>query len=159
MESSDDAIVSKTLDGLVQSWNAAAERLFGYTAEEMIGRPILTLIPPELHHQETEILRTLRAGGRIEHYETERVTKDGRRIDVSLTVSPVRDRTGQIIGAAKIVRDISAAKRSEALLIEEARALDMLNRVGQTVAAELDLERSVQVVTDAATELSGAAFG
>ncbi len=159
VESSDDAIISKTLDGLVQSWNAAAERLFGYTAEEMIGRPIITLIPPELHHQEAEILQTLREGRRIEHYETERIAKDGRRIDVSLTVSPVRDQTGKVIGAAKIVRDISATKRSEALLLEEARALDMLNRVGQTVAAELDLDRSVQVVTDAATELSGAAFG
>ena len=159
VESSGDAIVSKTLDGRVQSWNAAAERLFGYTAAEMIGRPILMLIPPELHHQEAEILQTLREGRRIERYETERVAKDGRRIDVSLTVSPVRDRTGKIIGAAKIVRDISAAKRSEALLLDEARALDMLNRVGQTVAAELDLDRAVQVVTDAATQLSGAAFG
>jgi len=159
VESSDDAIISKSLDGRVRSWNAAAERLFGHPAEEMIGQSILRIIPAELHDEEQEILRTLRDGGRIDHYQTVRVAKDGRRIDVSLTVSPVRDASGRVVGAAKIARDITAGKQTEALLREEARTLDLLHQVGKTVSAELDIDRAVQVVTDAATELSGAAFG
>ena len=109
--SSHDAIVSKTLEGIVTTWNAGAERMFGYTAEEMIGQPILRLIPPELHEEETRILQGLKAGERIEHYETVRLTKEGRRIPVSLTISPVRDSTGRIVGASKIARDISEQKR------------------------------------------------
>ncbi|NJO12208.1 MAG: PAS domain S-box protein [Gammaproteobacteria bacterium] len=159
VENSDDAIISKTLDGRVQSWNSAAERLFGYSAAQMIGQPITVIIPPELHHHELAILDTLRRGERVDHYETVRVAKDGRRLQVSLTVSPLRDATGQIIGAAKILRDISAGKLAEKRLREEARALSLLYGVGRTVAAELDLDRAVQVVTDTATELSGAAFG
>src|SRR3954465_15153521 len=111
VESSDDAIVSKTLEGIVTTWNAGAERMFGYTAEEMIGQPILLLIPPERHPEETGILRQLKAGERIEHYETVRVTKAGRRFPVSLTISPIRDAKGKIVGASKIARDISERKR------------------------------------------------
>jgi PAS domain S-box-containing protein/excisionase family DNA binding protein len=112
--SSADAIVSKTLDGIVTSWNASAEHMFGYTAEEMIGQPILRLIPPERQHEEDFILARLRAGERVEHFETVRVTKDGRRLDVSLTISPVHGRAGGIIGASKIARDITAQKQLEA---------------------------------------------
>ena len=121
VESSDDAIVSKTLDGQVTSWNAGAERLFGYSAEEMIGRSITTIIPAELGYEEQIILRELRAGRRIDHYETQRVTKDGRRVEVSLTVSPVFDADGAVIGVSKIARDIGDRKRYERGLIEADR--------------------------------------
>jgi PAS domain S-box-containing protein len=157
--SSEDAIASKSLEGIVTSWNDAAERLFGYSAQEMIGQPITRIIPPELQFQEQEILAKLRAGERIERFETVRLHKHGARVDVSLTISPVRDRSGAIVGAAKIVHDITARRRAERALAEEARALETLNRVGQAVAAQTELDRIVQVVTDAATELCGASFG
>ena len=116
--SSFDAIVSKTLDGIVTSWNAAAERMFGYKPEEMIGQSIRRLIPPDRQDEEDRILARLRAGDRIEHYETVRLTKDGRTLDVSLTISPIRDNTGKIIGASKIIRDISERKQAEIALRE-----------------------------------------
>jgi PAS domain S-box-containing protein len=112
--SSSDAILSKNLDGVIISWNAGAERMFGYSAVEMIGRSIIRLIPVEIIHEEAEILARLRAGERIEHYETVRVTKDGRRLDVSLTISPVHDVAGRVVAASKIIRDISERKRAEA---------------------------------------------
>ena len=124
VDSSDDAIVSKTLDGIVTSWNPAATRLFGYAPEEIIGRPITTIIPSELCTQEDEILARLRRGERMEHFETVRLTKDGRRIDISLTVSPVRDEDGTIMGASKIARDITQRKRDELALREAARQKD-----------------------------------
>lgn len=111
--SSDDAIVSKTLDGMITSWNQAAERLFGYTTQEAIGQSIMLIIPTELHQEEEDILRKLRQGIHIKHYETVRVRKDGTRIEVSLSISPVKDRAGKIIGAAKIARDISERKELE----------------------------------------------
>jgi PAS domain S-box-containing protein len=107
VESSDDAIVSKTLDGDVLSWNAGASRLFGYAPEEIVGRSITTIIPPELWDEEREILRKVRRGERIDHFDTIRLTKDGRRIPISLTVSPVRNAQGTIIAASKVARDIS----------------------------------------------------
>lgn len=113
--SSDDAIISKTLEGRITSWNAGASRIFGYAPEEMIGQPIRRIIPPELQHEEDEILAKLRRGERIDHYDTIRITKDGRRIDISLTVSPLRDRAGTIVGASKVARDITERKRSEEL--------------------------------------------
>jgi len=116
VESSDDAIVSKDLAGVVATWNRGAEHVFGYTAAEMIGQSIFKLIPPELHGEEHEILRRQRRGERIDHYETVRLTKDGHRLDVSLTVSPIRDGTGRIVGASKVARDITARKRAEAEL-------------------------------------------
>jgi PAS domain S-box-containing protein len=157
--SSEDAIISKTLNGVVTSWNSAAQRLFGYTSDEMVGEPILRIIPEDLRYEEAEILARLRAGERIERYETVRVHKDGRRLDISLTISPVRDAGGKIVGAAKIAHDVTARRRAERALKEEAEALEILNRVGQAVAAQLDLERIVQIVTDAATQLTGASFG
>jgi PAS domain S-box-containing protein len=113
VDSSDDAIVSKTLEGRIQSWNAAAERLFGYTAAEVIGKPIMIIVPPELQAEERQILERLKRGERIDHFETVRLAKDGHRVPISLTVSPVRDSQGVIVGASKIARDISERQRSE----------------------------------------------
>ncbi len=113
IESSQDAIISKTLEGRIVSWNTGAEQIFGYSAEEVIGQPITLLIPPERYDEERMILERLRCGERFEHYETVRITKRGARIDVSLTISPVRDSDGRIIGASKISRDITARKRVE----------------------------------------------
>jgi PAS domain S-box-containing protein len=113
IESSEDAIASKDLEGIITSWNKSAEKLFGYKAEEIIGRPVTLIIPQELHDDEPLILSKIRAGERIEHFQTVRLRKDGRRIDVSLTVSPIRDDRGKIIGAAKIVRDITRQKKLE----------------------------------------------
>jgi PAS domain S-box-containing protein len=113
---SDDAIVGKTLDGIVTSWNAGAERVFGYSADEMIGQSILKLLPPELQHEEEVILSRVRAGERLDHYESKRRRKEGSLIDVSITVSPVRDGAGKIVGASKIARDIRVAKKAEAAL-------------------------------------------
>jgi PAS domain S-box-containing protein len=122
--SASDAIIAKTLAGIVTSWNAAAERLFGYAAHEMIGQSIRRVIPAERQHEEDTILRRLAAGERIEHYDTVRVVKDGRAIDVSLTISPMRDAAGRIIGASKIARDITERKRAESLLRRQADLLD-----------------------------------
>ena len=116
VESSDDAIVSKSLDGRIRSWNRSAERLFGYTADEVLGKPITIIIPPELQYQEQDILARIAQGERIEHFETVRVAKDGHRIDVSLTISPVRNREGRVIGVSKSARDISERKHVEQLL-------------------------------------------
>jgi PAS domain S-box-containing protein len=116
--SSDDAIISKSLDGVIRSWNAGAERIFGYSADEAIGQSITMLIPPERLEEETTILARLRAGERIDHFETVRVARDGRRIDISLTVSPIRDSAGTITGASKVARDITERKRAEKQLRE-----------------------------------------
>lgn len=113
VESSDDAIVSKTLDGVITSWNHAAERMFGYAPAEAIGRHITLIIPPDRLDEETRVLASIRAGRRVEHFETIRVTKDGRQVAVSLTVSPVKDSSGRVIGASKIARDVSERRRGE----------------------------------------------
>jgi PAS domain S-box-containing protein len=127
VESSEDAIVSKDLNGIVTNWNASAERIFGYKAEEIMGKSITLIIPPELHSDEEMILSRIRAGERIEHFETVRVTKSGKRIDVSLTISPVKDADGRIIGAAKIARDVTDRKRTE----EALRGAEKLAATGQ----------------------------
>ena len=124
IESSDDAIVSKTLDGTITSWNPGAVRLFGYTPEEIVGKPITTIVPPELHDEEVQVLARLRAGERIEHLETVRLAKSGRRIEVWLTVSPVRDEHGEIVGASKIARDITRRNETERRLREADRRKD-----------------------------------
>ncbi|HRI49127.1 MAG TPA: PAS domain S-box protein [Pseudomonadota bacterium] len=118
VETSEDAIVSKSLDGIILSWNAGAERLFGYSASEAIGQSITLIIPLERREEERLILERLRRGERVKHFETVRVAKDGRCLDISLTISPLRDRYGQIIGAAKVARDITDRKRAEAALRE-----------------------------------------
>src|SRR5438045_7842610 len=116
IESSDDAIVSKTLEGIVTSWNRGAETIFGYRAEEMVGRPIALLFPPDRLSEEDLILNRIRHGKRVDHFETVRRRKDGREINVSLTISPVRDSAGRIVGVSKIARDITDQKRAEAAL-------------------------------------------
>jgi PAS domain S-box-containing protein len=120
----DDAIVSKTLDGIILTWNAGAERLFGYSADEAIGQSIALVIPPERQDEEMSILSRLRSGERLEHFETVRITKDGRRIDVSLTVSPLRDASGRVFGASKVARDITQRKQAEATLRDVDRRKD-----------------------------------
>jgi PAS domain S-box-containing protein len=159
VESSDDAIVSKDLHGIVTTWNTGAARIFGYTAEEMIGQSILKIIPPDRSDDMAKILAAIGRGERVEHFESERVRKDGRRISVSLTVSPIRDPSGRIIGASKIARDVTEQKRSARELQKTLRELRTLYTVGQTVAAELDREKVLRMITDAATDLSGAKFG
>ena len=111
--SSDDAIVSKTLDGIITSWNPAAERMFGYTAEEAIGQSIRLIIPPELQEEEDYVLNQIRRGEKIDHFETIRQTKDGRRLNISLTVSPIKDAGGVVVGASKTARDITHRKEVE----------------------------------------------
>ena len=118
VEGSDDAIISKTMGGMVNYWNAAATRIFGFTAKEMIGAPITRIIPDELQGEEAEILAKLARGERIDHFETVRLRKDGRQVAVSLAVSPLRDAAGKVIGASKIARDITERKRVENELIE-----------------------------------------
>ena len=113
VESSDDAIVSKDLNGVIASWNPGAERLFGYTADEVVGKSVTSLFPPDLLHEERAILERIRRGEQIEHYETVRRRKDGSLVDVSLTVSPVRNAAGKVTGVSKIARDISARKKAE----------------------------------------------
>lgn len=132
VSSSDDAIISKTLDGTITSWNAAATRILGYSPEEMIGQSIRRIIPAALQQEEDEILSRLKRGERIEHFDTERLAKDGRLVDVSLTISPIRDSAGRIVGASKIARDVTERKQSEELqrlLFEE-----LNHRVKNTLA-------------------------
>jgi PAS domain S-box-containing protein len=137
VESSDDAIISKNLQGIVTTWNQAANRIFGYTAEEMIGQPILRLIPEEMRHEEDMILMKLRAGERIDHYETTRIRKDGERFEISVTISPIRDSQGRIIGASKTARDISERKKIEQLLIQSEK-LAATGRMAATIAHEIN---------------------
>jgi PAS domain S-box-containing protein len=127
VQSSHDAIVAKDLNGIITDWNLSAERIFGYKRKEIIGKSILTLIPPDRHQEETEILRKIRRGESIDHCETIRRRKDGRLIDVALTISPIKNPKGKIIGVSKIARDISRQKATERRLAEQARLLDLTN--------------------------------
>src|SRR6476659_7998723 len=130
IESSDDAIVSKDLNGIITSWNAAAERLFGFKPEEIIGQSILTLIPPDRQHEEPRIIDRIRRGERIDHYETVRRRKDGTLFDISVTVSPVLDARGRVVGASKIARDITDRKLAEAKIRDSERQLqDLLSAI------------------------------
>ena len=135
--SSDDVILSKNLNGIITSWNAAATRVFGYSPEEMIGASILKLIPENLHSDEKTIIESIKAGRRVEHFETVRLTKSGQLIDVSLTVSPVKDEKGQVIGASKILRDISGRRRIEQSLLQ-AEKIAATGRMAATIAHEIN---------------------
>ena len=137
VDSSDDAIISKDLNGIISSWNAGAYRVFGYSSEEMVGQSILRLIPEELHPEEAMILEKLRAGERIDHYETKRRRKDGNLIEVSVTISPIRDAAGHVIGASKIARDISERKEVERRLIQSEK-FAATGRMAATVAHEIN---------------------
>jgi PAS domain S-box-containing protein len=132
VESSSDAIISKTLEGVITSWNKGAEQIFGYTAEEAIGRNVTMLFPPERQSEEIDILGKMRRGERIDHYETIRRTKDGRNIVISLSDSPIKDSLGNVIGVAKIARDITDRKQAEeAMRI----ALEHFEAVANTTAS------------------------
>jgi PAS domain S-box-containing protein len=143
IESADDAVITKTLEGVITSWNKGAERIFGYTADEVIGKPVTILIPEDHPDEEPAILARLRRGERIEHYETVRVRKDGTKIDISLTVSPIRGASGEIIGASKIARDITARKRAE-------REQKFLAEANSLLASSLDYETTLKSVADMA---------
>jgi len=147
IDSADDAILSKDLDGIISTWNEGASRTFGYSPDEMLGQPILRLIPKELQHEEVEILRKIKAGERIEHYETRRTKKNGDIVEVSVTISPIRDESGKIIGASKIARDISNRKRVERLLIQSEK-LAATGRMAATIAHEINnpLESLVNLI-------------
>lgn len=133
VDSSDDAVIGKTLDSIIRSWNAGATRVFGYEAAEAIGQPVYLLMPPERYEEEPRIIAQLRRGERVDHFETVRVRKDGTRIEVSISVSPIRDESGRIIGAAKVARDISEAKRLQRVEREQAEQL-------QELATELEAQ-------------------
>lgn len=159
IDSSEDAIISKDLNSVVTSWNKAAERMFGYTEKEMIGKHIKTLIPLERMDEEDMIISKLRKGERIEHFETVRVAKSGQKLHISLTVSPIRNSKGEVVGASKIARDITKQKEDEQMIKQYARRLEMINSVGKKISAHLDVPSILQTVTDVTTQLSGAAFG
>jgi PAS domain S-box-containing protein len=137
VESSDDAIVSKDLNGIIRSWNKGAERIFGYRAEEIIGQPITRIIPEELQAEEVQIIGKIKAGERIDHFQTQRLTKNGDRVEISLTISPVKDPAGRIIGAAKIARDITQQKKLESAL-HTSEKLASVGRLAATVAHEIN---------------------
>ena len=155
VDSADDAIVAKDLDGIIQSWNSGAERIFGFAADEIVGKPVRTLIPTERESEEDAILARLRGGERIEHFETVRLRKDGTRIHVSLTVSPLRGANGHIIGASKVARDISAQKRAAAeLASQQAWFRTTLSSIGDAVIA-CDTVGSVTFLNGTAASLTG----
>jgi len=137
IESSDDAIVSKTLDGIVRSWNPAAERTFGYSAQEMLGAPIFRLIPPHLRAEEEAILGRIARGEHVAHYETTRLRKDGKEIIISLTISPVRDDSGRIVGAASIKRDVTDQKKAE-LALRQAAKMEAIGRLAGGLAHDFN---------------------
>ena len=159
IESSDDAIITKNLDSIITSWNPAAERIFGYTEKEAVGKSIRMLIPDDLQGEEDMVLTKIRSGEKVDHYETIRQRKDGRKLSVSLTVSPIRDAGGRIVGASKIARDVTDRVRLQAKAEEHATNTEKLGSIGATVASTLDRETIVQKVTDTATELTRAEFG
>lgn len=159
VESSDDAIVSKDLNGMITSWNKSAEHIFGYTEAEVMGKHISILIPPALLSEEDTIIGGIRAGRKIDHFQTIRRDKSGKEIPISLTVSPIRDSTGKIIGASKIARDISERLHTEKIAEQSVHRLSVLNAVGKAISEKLDVQAILQKVTDATTQVSGAAFG
>src|SRR5687768_15083960 len=146
VESSDDAIVSKDVTGIVRSWNRAAERIFGYTAEEMIGKSIRRIIPADRQNEEDRVLASIVAGRRVDHFETIRIRRDGSPIPVSLTVSPILDYSGRVIGASKIARDISDRKQAEAMAARKVRRDTFLAQVTLTLTRSLDYERALKAL-------------
>jgi len=155
VESSDDAIISKDLNGIIQSWNAGAQRLFGYTAEEVIGRPVAMLAAPDTANEIPDILGRIRRGERVEHYETRRQAKDGRILTVSLTISPVRDASGVIVGASKVARDITGQKRSA----EIQEHLAAIVESSDDAIISMDLNGTIQTCNKGAERIFGYTAG
>ena len=153
--SSDDAILSKTLDGIVTSWNRGAERLYGYAAAEMVGQSLTRLIPADLPDDLPQLLARLRRGESIDHYETQRVARDGTRLAVALTISPLRDGAGQLTGASAIARDITARKQAEAELERRRQETALLAELAQHLSASLELDTVLQRIVTGAQELCG----
>src|SRR5262245_16035794 len=144
VESSDDAIITKNLDGIITSWNDAAERMFGYTAAEAIGKPVRMIIPEDRQDEETDILERLRRGEKIDHFETIRCRKDARCLPISLTVSPLRDERGVVIGASKVARDISERRRVEELADREHRRTAFLGEMAARLSKSLDYQQTLK---------------
>jgi PAS domain S-box-containing protein len=159
VESSDHAIISKNLNGIITSWNAGAEIIFGYTEQEMIGKSINVLIPITHQKEEEHILFNIKQGNKVDHLETIRITKSGQEVQLSLTVSPIKDVTGKIIGASKIARDISEEVRSLKAIKQNTQNLELLNSIGKVILEKLDVKVILQRVTDATTKITGAEFG
>jgi PAS domain S-box-containing protein len=159
VDTSDDAIISKTLQGIVTSWNKAAEKTFGYTENEVIGKHISFLIPKDRLQEEEIIIRNVANGIRVDHFETVRLTKSGQPIPISLSVSPIKDDNGIVIGASKIARDISALKTALLKTQRYAEHLEVINSLSRTISEDLDMEVILQKITDITTQLTGAQFG
>ena len=159
VNSSDDIIISKNLNGIITSWNPAAQRAFGYLEEEAIGRHISMIIPAERLSEEDFIINQIKNGKKVDHFETVRVNKNGQELQLSLTVSPVINENGEIIGASKIGRDISVQLASQQSALRYTQRLEIMNMVMTEVSEELDLNKILQKVTDATTKLTGARFG
>ena len=148
--SSDDAIIGKDLNSIITSWNFGAERIFGYTAEEMIGTSIMRLIPPDRQAEELEILARIRRGERFDHFETIRLAKDGRQLNVSITVSPIKDSAGHVVGASKVARDITERKNAEAAL---KKAMEEAERANRERLQLLDSEREARSQAERASRM------
>ena len=157
--SSDDAIIGKTLRGIITSWNPGAERIFGYSAAEVIGKPLLTLFPPERITEETEIMAQVAAGKHVEHFETVRVRKDGTRIDVSVTISPIRNSAGRIVGASKIARDITTNKRVEVALRDNERRFRALIEHSTDCISAVDADNRIVYLSPSVSAVEGHAPG
>jgi PAS domain S-box-containing protein len=157
VESSEDAIASTTLDGVIVSWNAGAQRIFGYTEIEAVGQSVTILVPPELPDEENKILQTLKAGGRIEQFETVRVTKAGKRINVSLSISPIKDSTGRIMGCSGIARDITARRQAEDVLRESEERFRLAARAGKMYAYDWNAKTNEVVRSPEFVEVLGLA--
>lgn len=159
VESSDDAIISKNLDGMISSWNTGAQKIFGYSEEEVIGKHISILIPAYRLDEETRIISSIKRGETVDHFQTTRLSKEGNEIDISLTISPIKDTNGHIIGASKVARNITLQKEAEEALVRNNQRLKILNRFGRSIYRELNIKAILQKVVDATTQISGADFG
>jgi PAS domain S-box-containing protein len=159
IDSSEDAIVGKDLNGVITSWNKGAENIFGYSEQEAIGQHISIIIPSERLDEEEMIISKLKRGEKIEHFETIRLTKCGDELNISLSISPIRNGDGEVVGASKIARDITRQKHAEALIRQYVHHLEEINSVGKDLSSELDTNNILQKTTDATTRLTGAAFG
>jgi PAS domain S-box-containing protein len=158
VDSSDDAILVKDLRGVIHSWNRGAEALFGYSADEVIGRPVLVLIPPDREHEEDHILRLIGSGGRLDHFRTVRCRKDRSLVDISLSVTPIRDADGRVIGATKVARDVTETRRRQQqqnLLVQSEQRLAAIIDASDAGILSCDLHGIIQTWSAGATRLFG----